>query len=106
MENIQESSNPVIRLLSGSAFGLAKTYWTFYLIGAAIFFAVGSVLVADHNWSVYVPALVISLIYSFILLLGVQRYYKGDDPGKTLGRVGMLFLLLNLSNTLATLSFI
>ena len=106
MENVQDTSNPITRILSGNAFGLAKTYWTFYLIGAAIFFILGSVLVADHNWSMYVPVLVISLVYSFILLLGVQRYYKGSDPGKTLGRVGMLFLLLNLSNTLATLSFI
>ncbi len=105
MENTQESSNAVIRVLSGSTFGLAKTYWTFYLIGAAAFFAIGSMLVSEHNWSAYVPALAISLVYSFILLIGVQRFYKGSDPGKTLGRVGMLFLLLNLSNTLATLSF-
>ena len=95
-----------MRVIDGSAFGLARTYWTFYLLGAALFFVSGSLLVADKNWAVYVPALIASLVYSFILLIGVQRYYRGSDPGKTLGRVGMLFLLLNLSNALATLSFI
>jgi len=105
MENSPESSSPIIRLLNGSSFGLAQTYWTFYLLGAALFFVVGSVLVADHNWAVYAPLLAATLVYSFILLFGVQRYYRGSDPGKALGRIGMLFLLLNLSNVLATLSF-
>lgn len=106
MENTQASSSALVRVLSGSAFGLAKTYWTFFLVGAALFFAVGSVLAEQRNWAVYVPVLFASLVYTFILLVGVQRYYKGSDPGKTLGRVGMLFLMLNLSITLATLSFI
>jgi len=30
----------------------------------------------------------------------------GSDPGKALGRIGMLFLLLNLTNALVTFSFI
>ena len=44
--------------------------------------------------------------WSFLLLTLVKRYYVGNDPGKALGRIGMLFLLLNLTNALATFSFI
>jgi hypothetical protein len=66
----------------------------------------GSLLVAERNWMPYIALLAVTVAYSFLLLTGVQRYYVGSDPGKALGRIGMLFLLLNLTNTLATLSFI
>lgn len=105
-EHRHESSSAIVRLFSGATFGLAQTYWTFYLFGAVIFFTLGSVLVADRNWGPYSVLLAATVAYSFILLIGVQRYYRGSDPGKALGRIGMLFLLLNLSNMLATLSFI
>lgn len=94
------------RLINGQAFGLAQTYWTFYLTWAAVFFVAGSVLVADRNWIPYVALLGVTVAYSFLLLTGVKRYYVGSDPGKALGRIGMLFLLLNLTNALATFSFI
>jgi hypothetical protein len=41
-----------------------------------------------------------------MLLTGIKFAYQGEDPGKALGRIAMLFLLLNLTNALATLSFI
>lgn len=94
------------KLIRGGYFGLAQTYWAFYLIVAALFFVVGSVLVADRNWPPYVGMILALVAWSFLLLTGVQRGYKGADPGKALGRIGMLFLLLNLTNILATLSFI
>ena len=94
------------RLISGQRFGLAQTYWTFYLLWAALFFVVGSLLVAERNWPPYVALLALTVGWSFVLLTAVSRYYVGSDPGKALGRIGMLFLLLNLTNALATFSFI
>ncbi len=94
------------RLIHGHYFGLAQTYWALYLIVAAIFFVVGSVLVADRNWPPYVAMILALVGWSFLLLLGVDKGYRGSDPGKALARIAMLFLLLNLTNVLATLSFI
>jgi hypothetical protein len=94
------------RFFSGDSFGLAQTYWGLYILGAVIFFVVGSYLVSERNWTPYVGLLAASIAYSFVLLTGVQRHYRGSDPGKALGRIGMLFLLLNLTNTLLTFSFI
>jgi len=94
------------RLISGQSFGLAQTYWTLYLLWAAMFFVVGSLLVAERNWPPYVALLALTVGWSFLLLTAVKRYYVGSDPGKALGRIGMLFLLLNLTNALATFSFI
>ena len=94
------------RFLSGANYGLARTYWTLYWIGAVIFFLIGSVLVAERNWVPYVILLVVTIAYSFVLLIGVQRFYRGSDPGKALARIAMLFLLLNLTNMLLTFSFI
>jgi hypothetical protein len=100
------NDNFLQRLIHGHYFGLAQTYWALYLIVAAIFFVVGSVLVADRNWPPYI-ALILALVgWSFLLLLGVDKGYRGSDPGKALARIAMLFLLLNLTNILATLSFI
>ncbi|MDP1930359.1 MAG: hypothetical protein Q8L60_02760 [Gammaproteobacteria bacterium] len=103
---LHTSGTPFGKLIRGEYFGLAQTYWAFYLIAAALFFGFGSVLVADRNWTPYVGMIVGLVAWSFLLLTGVQRGYKGADPGKALGRIGMLFLLLNLTNILATLSFI
>jgi len=103
---LHHGDSPLIRLISGEAFGLAQTYWTLYIIGGLLFFTVGSLLVAERNWAPYVAILIATIAYSFLLLTGVRKYYRGSDPGKALGRIGMLFLLLNLSNVLATLSFI
>lgn len=94
------------RLISGQSFGLAQTYWTFYLVWAAAFFVAGSLLVAERDWMPYIALLALTVAWSFLLLTGVKRYYVGSDPGKALGRIGMLFLLLNLTNALATFSFI
>ena len=66
----------------------------------------GSVLVAERDWVPYVALLGLTVAWSFVLLTLVKRYYVGSDPGKALGRIGMLFLLLNLTNALATFSFI
>jgi hypothetical protein len=44
--------------------------------------------------------------WTFVLLVGIKRSFRGEDPGKALARIAMLFLALNLSNALATLSFI
>jgi len=95
-----------VRLISGKSFGLAQTYWTLYLVWAAGFFVAGSLLVAERDWMPYIALLAVTVAYSFLLLTGVKRYYVGSDPGKALGRIGMLFLLLNLTNALATFSFI
>lgn len=93
------------RLIAGQ-YGLALTYWTLYLIVAVLFFIAGSAAVAAGDWQRYVLMLSATVMWSFILLVGVQRGFKGEDPGKALGRIAMLFLLLNLTNALATLSFI
>jgi hypothetical protein len=93
------------RLVSGH-YGLALTYWMLYLVAAVIFFVAGSAAVADGDWSRYTLMLGALLTWTFILLFGIQRAYIGEDPGKALGRIAVLFLLLNMTNALATLSFI
>lgn len=85
---------------------LATLYWTLFLIGALVFFIFGSIAVADGQWQFYLLLLAASLAWTFILLIGVRIMYRGADPGKALGRVAVLFLLLNITNALATLSFI
>ncbi|MBU2098572.1 MAG: hypothetical protein KKD00_07400 [Gammaproteobacteria bacterium] len=96
---------PFKRLVQGH-YGLALTYWVLYLVVAAIFFIAGSAAVAGHDWPRYLTLLAATLVWTFVLLIGIQRAYKGEDPGKALGRIAMLFLLLNMTNALATLSFI
>lgn len=93
------------RLVTGH-YGLALTYWTLFLVAAALFFVFGSLAVMEGQWTRYTIMLVATVVWSFILLTGIDRGYRGDDPGKALARIAMLFLLLNLSNALATLSFI
>lgn len=87
-------------------YGLALTYWSLFLAGAALFFVFGSLAVMEGRWLRYTLMLVANVAWSFLLLTGIDRGYRGDDPGKALARIAMLFLLLNLSNALATLSFI
>jgi len=87
-------------------YGLARTYWTAYFIGAIAFFTFGSIAIANGNWTKFVIFLFINIGYSLVLLLGIQAGYQGDDPGKALSRIAILFLLLNMTNALATLSFI
>lgn len=94
------------RFIRGETFGLATTYWTLYILAGILFFLFGSVAVAGRNWPLYLGMLAGLIAWSFLLLLGVRSGYKGSDPGKALGRVAILFLLLNMSNVLATLSFI
>lgn len=98
-------SSPFRRLVSGQ-YGLALTYWVLYLIVAVLFFVAGSAAVADQDWQRYVAMLAGLLVWTFILLFGIQRAFTGEDPGKALGRIAVLFLLLNMTNALATLSFI
>lgn len=106
VKSIDAPTSALGRFFSGGVFGLAQTYWALFALGAAIFFVVGSLLVAQRNWEPYVGLLAGSIAYTLALLTGVQRYYIGSDPGKALGRIAMLFLLLNLTNMLLTLSFI
>jgi len=105
-DNVAAPSSALGRFFSGAIFGLAQTYWALFIIGSVIFFAAGSILVAQRDWVPYVALLAASIAYTFVLLVGVQRFYRGSDPGKALGRIGMLYLLLNLTNMLLTLSFI
>lgn len=106
------SSNPDMNTASaptskpGGKYGLALVSWALYLTGAAVFFILGSIAVADEAWTRYLILLGITLGWTFALLTGIKFAYQGEDPGKALGRIAMLFLLLNLSNALATLSFI
>jgi hypothetical protein len=100
------NTNSTLRRLIDGQYGLALTYWTLYLMGALAFFVAGSVAVADEAWSLYVVMLGLALAWTFMLLTGIKFAYQGEDPGKALGRIAMLFLLLNLTNALATLSFI
>lgn len=93
------------RLVKGH-FGLALTYWALFLSASAVFFVVGSVAVAAEDWTRYLIGLIALLVWTFLLLVGVQRGFKGEDPGKALARIAMLFLSLVLTNALATLSFI
>ena len=96
---------PFSRLVHGH-YGLAATYWSLFLLGAGLFFAFGSLAVAEHNWPRFLFLLGLSLAWTFLLLIGIQRGFKGSDPGKAMARIAMLFLTLNLTNTLAVLSFI
>ncbi|MEX0738670.1 MAG: hypothetical protein WD071_04960 [Pseudohongiella sp.] len=100
-----KTMGPLSRLLSGK-YGLALTYWVLYLTGAVVFFIAGSIAVANEAWTLYVTLLGLTLAWTFVLLTGIRLAYQGEDPGKALGRIAMLFLLLNLTNALATLSFI
>jgi len=100
-----ENTTPFQRIVAGH-YGLALTYWILFLIGAALFFVFGSLAVTEGAWPRYVAMLVLSVTWSFVLLIGIQRAYTGEDPGKAIARIAMLFLMLNLSNALATLSFI
>jgi hypothetical protein len=97
--------NFIARIILGH-YGLARTYWAAYIIGAVLFFVFGSLAMADGNWKAYVIMLFVTIGYSLVLLLGIQAGYTGSDPGKALSRIAILFLLLNLTNALATLSFI
>jgi hypothetical protein len=96
---------PFSRLVHGH-YGLAATYWALYLLGAALFFGFGSLAVAEHSWSRFLFLLALSLAWTILLLIGIQRGFKGTDPGKAMARIAMLFLTINLTNTLAVLSFI
>lgn len=106
------NSQPETRALSSfqrmtrGQYGLAVTYWTLFLVGMLAFFVTGSIAVAQGEWQRYLMLLASSLAWTFILLIGVRVGYRGADPGKALGRVAVLFLLLNITNALATLSFI
>ncbi|GFZ81679.1 hypothetical protein GCM10011403_26320 [Pseudohongiella nitratireducens] len=93
------------RIIQGQ-FGLAVTYWTLYLVVAVLFFILGSIAVADERWGQYLTLLGGTLAWTFLLVWGVSKGYQGKDPGKAIGRVSVLFLLLNITNALATLSFI
>jgi hypothetical protein len=87
-------------------FGLAGVYWSLFFAGALAFFVAGSLAVYQGDWRRYLVLLGLSLGWTFILLIGVRAGYRGQDPGKALGRITVLFLLLNMTNALATLSFI
>lgn len=106
LEHNNAPTSALGRFFSGATFGLAQTYWAMFALGSAVFFIVGSLLVADRNWMPYVGLIAGSIAYIFALLIGVRRHYRGSDPGKALGRIAMLFLLLDLTNMLLTLSFI
>ena len=87
-------------------YGLAGVYWPLFFVGALAFFISGSMAVYQGDWGRYLILLGLSLGWTVVLLIGVRLGYRGQDPGKALGRVSVLFLLLNMTNTLATLSFI
>lgn len=93
------------RIINGQ-FGLAVTYWALYLVVAVLFFIFGSLAVSDERWGLYLIMLIGTVAWTFILVWGVSKGYRGMDPGKAIGRVSVLFLLLNITNALATLSFI
>lgn len=95
-----------LQRLLGGHYGLALTYWMLYLAAAALFFTFGSMAVAANAWPSYIVMLAATVGWTFLLLAGIQRAYIGEDPGKALARIAMLFLTLNLTNALATLSFI
>lgn len=101
----QPNISPFKRLIQGH-YGLALTYWSLFLSMSAVFFVLGSASVADQAWQRFVILLSLLIVWTFLLLLGIKRGFKGEDPGKALGRIAMLFLLLVMTNALATLSFI
>ncbi len=100
----QPTQNPLLRLISGH-YGLALTYWTLFFLASALFFVGASFAVAERDWQTYLAMLGALLVWTFLLLIGVKRGFRGEDPGKALGRIAMLFLLLDMTNALATLSF-
>jgi len=104
--SMAEHSITAIQKLIAGHYGLALTYWILFLIGALLFFVFGSMAVNDAAWGRYLAMLVLSVVWTFVLLVGIKRSFRGEDPGKALARIAMLFLALNLSNALATLSFI
>lgn len=106
MSNNSSTEKSALARLSGGHYGLALTYWMLYLAAAVLFFILGSIAVSEGAWPRYLMLLSVTVGWTFVLLAGINRAYKGDDPGKALGRIAVLFLLLNMSNALATLSFI
>lgn len=103
IESIEEQT-PFYRLVHGH-YGLAATYWVLFLLAAAGFFVTGSLAVSERDWLRLLVLVILSVGWTFLLLMGVKRGYRGNDPGKAIARVSMLFLTLNLTNTLAVLSF-
>ena len=93
------------RLINGH-YGLALTYWLLFLLAAAAFFLAASAAVAERDWPRFMLLLIASVAWTFLLLMGIRHGYRGSDPGKAIARISMLFLTLNLTNTLAVLSFI
>lgn len=106
MKSAEQHTHSFFQRLIRGHFGLALTYWTLFISASLVFFVFGSAAVATEDWPRYLIGLGAMLAWTFLLLAGVQRGFKGDDPGKALGRIAMLFLLLVMTNALATLSFI
>jgi hypothetical protein len=103
-DNIKSGS--LRQRLSKGEYALAIKYWSLYWAMAIAFFIAGSLAVTREAWQAYLIMLALTVGWTFVLLVGIKRAYTGEDPGKALSRIAILFLLLNMTNALATLSFI
>ena len=95
----------LLQVIDGD-YGLAKTYWTLFLTGLLAFFIFGSIQVADRTWVPFLVALGITVLWTMLLVAGIWRAYKGPEHWRVVSRTSVLFFILNLSNTIATLIFI
>ena len=93
------------KLLAGE-YGLAITYWTFYFLGAAIFFVLGSQAVDSEQWIRFLLFVAIMLGYTVILLIGIRTAYKGPQLWKVMSRTSSVFMIINILVGITALGFI
>jgi len=110
-ETINESSNNespqqqkgfFSKLINGD-YGLPKTYWLFGVLGNLLFIIPITLASAAKSLAILVLALLISVVYSLIVLVGIWRAsdkYQGAKVWSVLAKIavilGILQLLMNL----------
>lgn len=92
-------------LFSG-AYGLAAVYWVLYLVGAIVFFVLGSRAVDSEAWVRYLTIVAAMLAYTFALIVGVRASYKGPQMWKVMSRTSSVFMIINVLVGICTLGFI
>ena len=106
VDQTEDAEKTILAKVIDGDYGLARTYWTLFLTGMLAFFIYGSIQVADRTWVPFLIALGFTVLWSALLIAGIWRAYKGPEHWKVVARTSILFFILNLSNTIATLIFI
>ena len=92
--------------LLGGEFGLAVTYWLLFFLGAGSFFIFGSQAVDLDRWLLYLGIVVLTLVYTFMLILGIKAAYEGPQLWKVMSRTSSIFMIINVLVGISTLGFI